>query len=316
MGGLSVSRGPLVSGASYPEGVSGVGHFGDRLAAAVESKGAPLCVGLDPMLERLPAEVRGTDPAASYELFCRGIVDAVAETAVAVKLQSAFFEALGSRGVAVFERVAEHARGTGLLVVGDVKRGDIPSTADAYAAAFLEPREGEPPLADVITVSPYMGGDSIEPFLRACREHGTGIFCLLKTSNPGSGDVQDVPLADGRPLWHHVAELIDGWGDGLVGESGLSSVGAVVGATHPGVVEAARQLLPHAVLLLLGIGAQGAQPADVAAAFAGHPAGGLVSISRSILYAHEERGGGWQEAAAAEAERLAGELRAAAVAAH
>jgi orotidine-5'-phosphate decarboxylase len=316
MGGLSVSRGPLVSGASYPEGVSGVGHFGDRLAAAVESKGAPLCVGLDPMLDRLPAEVRGTDPAASYELFCRGIVDAVAETAVAVKLQVAFFEALGSRGVAVFERVAEHARGTGLLVVGDVKRGDIPSTADAYAAAFLEPREGQPPLADVITVSPYMGGDSIEPFLRACREHGTGIFCLLKTSNPGSGDVQDVPLADGRPLWHHVAELIDGWGDGLVGESGLSSVGAVVGATHPGVVEAARQLLPHAVLLLLGIGAQGAQPADVAAAFAGHPAGGLVSISRSILYAHEERGGGWQEAAAAEAERLAGELRAAAVAAH
>jgi orotidine-5'-phosphate decarboxylase len=292
-----------------------VGHFGDRLAAAVENKVAPLCVGLDPMLERLPAEVRGTDPAASYELFCRGIVDAVAETAVAVKLQSAFFEALGSRGVAVFERVAEHARGAGLLVVGDVKRGDIPSTADAYAAAFLEPREGEPPLVDVITVSPYMGGDSIEPFLRASRENGTGIFCLLKTSNPGSGDVQDVPLADGRPLWHHVAELIDGWGDDLVGESGLSSVGAVVGATHPGVVEAARQLLPHAVLLLLGIGAQGAQPADVAAAFAGHPAGGLVSISRSILYAHEERGGDWQEAAAAEAERLAGELRAAAVAA-
>jgi orotidine-5'-phosphate decarboxylase len=276
----------------------------------VESKGAPLCVGLDPMLERLPAELQGVDPASSYELFCRGIVDAVAETAVAVKLQSAFFEALGSRGVAVFERVAEHARAAGLLVVADVKRGDIPSTAEAYAAAFLEPREGEPPLADVITVSPYMGGDSVEPFLRACREYGTGIFCLLKTSNPGSGDVQDLALADGRPLWHHVAELVDGWGAGLVGQSGLSAVGAVVGATHAGVVEAARRLLPHAVLLLLGIGAQGAQPADVAPAFAGHPAGGLVSISRSILYAHEERDGDWREAAAVEAERLAGELRA------
>jgi orotidine-5'-phosphate decarboxylase len=290
--------------------VSRAAHFGDRLAAAVESKGAPLCVGLDPMLERLPAELQGVDPATSYERFCRGIVDAVAETAVAVKLQSAFFEALGSRGVAVFERVAEHARAAGLLVVADVKRGDIPSTAEAYAAAFLEPREGEPPLADVITVSAYMGGDSVEPFLRACREYGTGIFCLLKTSNPGSGDVQDIPLADGRPLWHHVAELVDEWGAGLVGESGLSAVGAVVGATHPGVVETARRLLPNAVLLLLGVGTQGAQPADVAPAFAGHPAGGLVSISRSILYAHEERGGDWREAAAAEAERLAAELRA------
>ncbi len=290
--------------------MSGAAHFGDRLAAAVESKGAPLCVGLDPMLERLPAELQGVDPAASYERFCNGIVDAVAETAVAVKLQSAFFEALGSRGVAVFERVAEHARAAGLLVVADVKRGDIPSTAEAYAAAFLEPREGEPPLADVITVSAYMGGDSVEPFLRACREYGTGIFCLLKTSNPGSGDVQDLPLADGRPLWHHVAELVDEWGAGLVGESGLSAVGAVVGATHPGVVESARRLLPNSVLLLLGVGAQGARPADVAPAFAGHPAGGLVSISRSILYAHEERGGDWREAAAAEAERLAAELRA------
>ena len=288
-------------------------HFADRLAAAVERKGAPLCVGLDPMLDRLPEELRGVEPADAYERFCRGIVDAVAETAVAVKLQSAFFEALGSRGVAVFERVAAHARAAGLLVVADVKRGDIPSTAEAYAAAFLEPRGGEPPLADVMTVSAYMGGDSVEPFLRACRDHGTGIFCLLKTSNPGSSDVQDLPLADGRPLWHQVAELVEEWGEGLVGESGLSAVGAVVGATHPGVVDTARRLLPHAVLLLLGVGAQGAQPADVTSAFAEHPAGGLVSVSRPILYAHEERGGDWREAAAAEAARFAGELRAAAV---
>jgi orotidine-5'-phosphate decarboxylase len=293
--------------------VSGQAQFADRLAAAVEQRGAPLCVGLDPMLERLPAELREAEPAEAYERFCRGIVDAVAETAVAVKLQSAFFEALGSPGVAVFERVAAHARAAGLLVVADVKRGDIPSTAEAYAAAFLEPRGAEPPLADVITVSAYMGGDSVEPFLRACREHGAGIFCLLKTSNPGSADVQDLPLADGRPLWHHVAELVDDWGGELVGESGLSAVGAVVGATHPGVVETARRLLPRAVLLLLGVGAQGAEPADVAPAFAEHPAGGLVSISRPILYAHEERGGDWREAAAAEAARFADELRAAAV---
>jgi orotidine-5'-phosphate decarboxylase len=265
------------------------------------------------MLERLPEELQGADPAGSYERFCRGIVDAVADVAVAVKPQSAFFEALGSRGVAVMERVCEHARAAGLLVVADVKRGDIPSTAEGYASAFLVPRGGEPPLADVITVSVYMGGDSIEPFLRACREHGGGIFCLLKTSNPGSGDVQNLPLRDGRPLWHHVAELVDGWGEDIVGASGLSSVGAVVGATHPGVVETARNLLPRSVLLLLGVGAQGASPADVAPAFAQHPAGGLVSISRPILYAHEQRGGDWREAAAAEAAEFADRLRTVAV---
>jgi orotidine-5'-phosphate decarboxylase len=287
--------------------VSGATHFADRLAEAVERKGSPLCVGLDPMPDRLPTELRGPDLAASYELFCRGIVDAVADVAVAVKPQSAFFEALGSRGVAVFERVCEYAQAAGLLVVGDVKRGDIPSTAEAYATAFLEPRGDEPPLADIITVSAYMGGDSVEPFLRACREHGRGIFCLLKTSNPGSGDVQDLPLADGRPLWQHVAGLVDGWGADLVGESGLSSVGAVVGATHPGVVQAARRLLPRAVLLILGVGAQGAQAEELAPAFAEHPAGGLVSTSRSVLYA--DSGPGWQEAAAAAATELAAQLR-------
>jgi orotidine-5'-phosphate decarboxylase len=294
--------------------VSAADHFADRLAAAVERKGAPLCVGLDPMHERLPSDLRGDDAADAYERFCRGIVDAVAETAVAVKPQSAFFEALGPPGVAVFERVCDHARAAGLLVVADVKRGDIASTAEGYAAAFLEPRGERPPLADVMTVSAYMGGDSVAPFIDSCREHGTGIFCLLKTSNPGSGDVQDLPLADGRPVWQHVAELVDSWGDELVGESGLSAVGAVVGATHSGVVEAARHLLPRSVLLLLGVGAQGARPADVAPAFAEHPAGGLVSISRPILYAHETRGGDWRGAAAAEAARFAAELRAVAVA--
>jgi orotidine-5'-phosphate decarboxylase len=294
--------------------VSAAGHFADRLAAAVEDKGAPLCVGLDPMLDRLPAELQAAEPAEACERFCRGIVDAVAETAVAVKPQSAFFEALGPPGVAVFERVCDHARAAGLLVVADVKRGDIPSTAQAYAAAFLEPRRTRPPLADVITVSAYMGGDSVEPFLQACREHGGGIFCLLKTSNAGSGDVQDVQLGDGRPLWQHVAELIDSWGADLVGASGLSSVGAVVGATHPGVVEAARNLLPRSVLLLLGVGAQGASPADVAPAFARHPAGGLVSISRPILYAHERGGGDWRTAVAAAAAEFADELRTVAVA--
>ena len=285
-------------------------HFADRLAAAVDEKGAPLCVGLDPMLDRLPDELREEEPPQAYERFCCGIVDAVAEVAVAVKPQSAFFEALGPSGVAVFERVCDHARAAGILVLADAKRGDIASTAAGYAAAFLEPRGAEPPLSDAMTVNPYLGGDSLQPFLGACRDHGAGIFCLVKTSNPGGVDVQDVALADGRPLWQHVAGLVDEWGAGLVGASGLSSVGAVVGATHSGAVEAARRLLPRSVLLLPGVGAQGAAPEDVAPAFASHPAGGLVSISRPILYAHEASGDDWRAAAAGEAARLAGELRA------
>ncbi len=290
--------------------MSGAGHFADRLAAAVERAGAPLCVGLDPMLDRLPRELQRLEPAEACDVFCRGIVDAVAEIAVAVKPQSAFFEAHGSAGVAAFERVCDHARAAGLLVLADVKRGDIASTADGYAAAYLEPRGERLPVADAMTVSAYLGGDSVEPFLGACREHGAGIFCLVKTSNAGSGDVQDLPLADGRPLWQHVAGLVDGWGSGLVGASGLSSVGAIVGATHAGVVETARRLLPRSVLLILGIGAQGARPVDAAPAFAGGPAGGLVSISRPILYAHESAGGDWRSAAADEASRFADTLRA------
>jgi orotidine-5'-phosphate decarboxylase len=261
--------------------------FPDRLAEAVERKRSQLVVGLDPVPERVP------DPtAAGFARFCREIVDRVGEHAVAVKPQSAFFEALGSDGVRAFEEVCAYAREAGLLVIADVKRGDIGSTAQAYAAAFI-------PLADAVTVNPYLGRDSIEPFLDACRREGAGLFCLVKTSNPGSADVQDVSLADGRRLWEHVATLVAEWGVDLVGESGLSAVGAVVGATFPREVAAARTLLPEAVLLLPGIGAQGARPADVAPAFAAGRASALVSASRSVIYAASP---------AAEAKRLAAEI--------
>jgi orotidine-5'-phosphate decarboxylase len=270
--------------------VSGAAHFGDRLADAVERKGAPLCVGLDPDPALMPEGLGVVE-------FCRGIVDAVAEHVVAVKPQAAFFEALGADGWAALVEVCGYAREAGVLVIADAKRGDVPSTARAYAAAFA-------PIADAMTVNPYLGLDSVEPFL-ACE--GLGVFVLVKTSNPGSGDLQDLPLADGRPLWQHVAALVDTWGADLVGESGLSSVGAVVGATYPHQVAEARQLLPRSVLLLPGVGAQGGSPPDLGEAFSIGPAGALVSASRSVLYA--DRGAGWQEAAAAEAERLAGELR-------
>ena len=267
------------------------GHFADRLAAAVDDKGAPLCVGIDPDPILMPAGVGVAE-------FCRGIVDAVVGVAVAVKPQAAFFEAQGAAGWAALVDVCEYARGAGLLVIADAKRGDVPSTARAYAAAFA-------PIADAVTVNPYMGHDSLEPFFA---HEGLGVLAILKTSNPGSEDLQDLPLADGRPFWQHVASLIDRWGDDYVGASGLSSVGAVVGATHPDVLGTVRSLLPRAVLLLPGVGAQGGRAEDLTAAFAAGPASALISASRSVIYAGG--GDGWQEAAAAEAARLADELRA------
>jgi orotidine-5'-phosphate decarboxylase len=270
-----------------------VTHFTDRLADAIARKRTQLVVGLDPVLERLPAGCGG-----DLDVFCRGIVDAVAPYAVAVKPQSAFFEAHGADGVRAFREACDYARAAGLVVIADAKRGDIGSTAQAYAEAFF-------PLADALTVNPYLGGDALEPFLAACRRDGAGLFVLVRTSNPGAGDVQDVLLADGRRLWHRVAELVDAWGGDVVGEGGLSAVGAVVGATYPDDVATARELLPRSVFLLPGIGAQGATPADVTAAFASGPASALVSASRSVIYAP---GRDWRAAAAGEAERLAREV--------
>ena len=262
----------------------------------VQTCALPICsqlvVGLDPRAELLPVELRGEGDADGCARFCRGIVDAVAPYTVAVKPQSAFFEALGADGVRAFEETCAYAREAGLLVIADVKRGDIPTTAEAYARAFI-------PLADAVTVSPYLGGDSVEPFVEACRREGAGIFCLVKTSNAGSADVQDLELADGRLLWQHVAGLVDGWGRDVVGENGLSAVGAVVGATYPKEVAAIRELLPRSVLLLPGIGAQGAKASDVAAAFSAGRASALVSASRAVIFADEP---------AAEAKRLAAEI--------
>jgi len=276
--------------------------FADRLAAEVERKRSQLVVGLDPRVDLLPVELRG-----DVARFCCGLVDAVAPHAVAVKPQLAFFEALGPAGLAAFDEICLYARRAGLLVIADGKRGDIGSTARAYSAAYLE---GDLPRADALTVNPYLGRESVEPFLAACRRRGAGIFVLVKTSNAGA-DVQDVVLKDGHVLWHHVASLVAEWGEDLVGEVGLSSVGAVVGATHPRAVAEARRLMPKAVLLLPGIGAQGGSVEDLARAFQSGPASALVNASRSVNYAFREGGGDYREAAGAEARRLKQEIWAA-----
>jgi orotidine-5'-phosphate decarboxylase len=291
-----------------------VSVFPDRLANIVDEKRSQLLVGLDPRPELLPVELRGEAhrsrgaAADACGRFCRGLVDAVAPYVVGVKVQLAFFEALGADGSRAFEEVCAYARAAGLLVVADGKRGDIGSTARAYADAYLERSDDQEPLVDALTVSPYLGSDSVEPLIAACRRSGTGLFCLVKTTNAGSADIQDLALSDGRPLWHHIALLVNEWGEGLVGDRGLSSIGAVVGATYPRAVAEARKLMPQAILLLPGIGAQGATPADVARAFTSGPASALVSVSRSVIYAFRVDGADWRKAAAAEAARLRGEV--------
>jgi len=288
--------------------------FAERLAEAVERKHSQLLVGLDPRLDLLPMELRGeavlgrAAAASAVARFCKGVVDAAFPYVVGVKPQSAFFEALGSDGARALEEVCDHARSIGLLVVLDAKRGDIGSTARAYATAFLEPREGGPPLADAMTASPYFGHDGVEPFLAACRRYGAGVFFLVRTSNAGAADVQDATMSDGRPLWHLLAELTREWGEPLVGDRGLSSIGAVVGATIPRAVSEARRLMPQTPLLLPGVGAQGATPADVARAFTSGPASALVTASRSVMFAFRETEDDWRAAAAAAAERLASQV--------
>lgn len=273
--------------------------FGDRVAEAVERKRSQLVVGLDPQPELLPVELGG-----DVERFCRGIIDAVAPHAVAVKPQLAFFEALGPAGISAFGEVCAYARRAGLIVIADGKRGDVGSTARAYAAAYLE---GDAPPADALTVSPWLGRESIEPYLAAARRLGAGLFCLVKTSNAG-GDVQDVTLSDGRPMWQHVAALVAEWGEDLVGERGLSSVGAVVGATYPRAVSEARKLMPQAIMLLPGVGVQGGRPGELARAFTSGPASALVSVSRSVIYASRESGGDYRSAAGLEAARIREEV--------
>ena len=240
---------------------------------------------------------------------CRALIAAAAEACVAVKLQLASFEALGAVGRAVLDAVAAHARRAGLLVFADGKRGDIDVSARAYASALFGGLDS--PLgrfeglgADGATVNPLMGRDAIEPFITAARRQGAGVFLLVRTSNPGAADVEDLALAAGGAVWERLAALVAELGEEGIGAAGLSDVGAVMGATAPAHLRRARELMPGAVFLLPGIGAQGGAVEDLAPAFLPGAAGGLITASRSIAGAHQLHGGSPAEAARAEAERL------------
>jgi orotidine-5'-phosphate decarboxylase len=253
-------------------------HFADRLLDACRAKGAPVCVGLDPVLDKLPAELRSLSAAEAIERFCVGVIDAVAEAVPCVKPQAACFERHGGAGYDAMLRVIEHARKRGLLVIADAKRGDIGVSSAHYAQAFA--------VADALTVSPYLGDDALQPFIDAAAAHGSGLFALVRTSNPGSDALQTLQLTDGRSVADAVADMLVRLGEPHVGASGYSLVGAVVGATKPQDAVHLRRRMPRQIFLVPGFGAQGGTADDVRACFNDDGAGAIVTASRSVIYAY------------------------------
>jgi orotidine-5'-phosphate decarboxylase len=285
----------------------------------VAARESQIVLGLDPDPARLwPSGGRAAEPvggsaadraAAAVAEHCHQLIDAAGPACVAVKPQIACFERLGPAGWVALGQVVEHARAAGLLVLADAKRGDIDVTAAAYAQGLLTGLDTpwgrvDALGADAVTVNPYLGRDALDPFAAAARDADAGLFVLVRTSNPGAADVEDLETAAGGALWEHVARLVARLGDDLDPGQPLSAIGAVMGATVPEHLARARELMPRTPFLLPGIGAQGGRVEDLAPAFAPGPAGGLVTASRSIARAHEASGGAPAGAAAAEAERL------------
>ena len=298
--------------------------FGDRLDKAVRERKSVAMVGIDPTLALLPpqlAERAAESPSGLYAAlsdFCLGMVAAVGDLVPAIKPNIAFFEAFGMHGLSVYKSVCLTAADIGLLVVGDVKRGDIGSTAAAYAEGLLDapkvnladltaipPEKFQETVGvligphDALTLNPYMGSDSTGPFIERGCARGQGFFVLVKTSNASSAELQDLRLAEGGTVAEHVARLVDEWGRDSIGETGLSAVGAVVGATHPEELGRYRELMPSTPFLVPGYGAQGGTAADIVGAFRSDGSGAIVNASRSILAAwkKEDNPEDWQGAA-------------------
>ena len=279
-------------------------HFADRMLDAIEAKQAPLCVGLDPMYERLPKQIReiassnpaglGEQAAAARE-FCQSVIDIVAGQVPCVKLQSAYFERCGPTGMRAYFEVADYAHEQGLLVIGDVKRADIGSTAEAYAVAHLEEvfiGEGKDERAvtlDAATVNPYFGKDGVQPFIETAKAGGQGVFVVVRTTNPSAKDFQDFKDAEGRHVFERIAERVNDWAnqEGCLGDCGYSLVGAVAAATYPEDTKLLRALMPNSLFLVPGVGAQGGSVDDATLAFHDDGWGALVTVSRSVIYAWE-----------------------------
>lgn len=296
-------------------------HFADDLIEAIEHKRSRVCVGIDPNPNKLPKSIapKSHEPRAvidSFYAFVVGVLDAVAEHAACVKFQSAYFERYHAEGVEAYHSLITEAKSKGLLVIGDVKRGDIGSTSDAYAAGHLDPMAAEDAdTPDAITINPMLGLDTIEPFTEAADRNGKGLFVLVRTSNPGSADLQDVELKDGRTWSEALADRLNDLAQPRIGMRGYSSIGAVVGATQPHTMRSLRQRLPRSIFLLPGYGAQGGTADTARAAFDANGHGALVSASRSILYPDATPsappGQPWQSAIAHAARAMRNALNAA-----
>ncbi len=318
-------------------------HFMDRLAAAVHERGNPVCIGLDPRWEQLPAPLMkatgsaggrlATPPrsfvamgestggaggfqngvrADAYLAFCQGVIDVVAPLVPVVKPQSAFFEELGPPGIAALADVIRYAQDRGLLVILDAKRNDIGSTAEAYARGMLGRDSAWG--ADALTVSPYLGEDSLTPFVEVARQRGAGLFILVKTSNPGGGLLQD-RVAEGQTIYRHVAALVERLSAETVGEAGYGLAGAVCGATYPAQLAELRTTMPHTWFLIPGFGAQGGAAADVKPGFDASGLGAVVNNSRGIIFAHARKDYAgrfaphqWQDAVEAATREMIGQL--------
>jgi orotidine-5'-phosphate decarboxylase len=280
--------------------------FGDRLAQAVSDKKSVAVIGIDPRLESLPPELAELPAQEALTIFGCGIIDAVCDLVPAVKPNIAFFEAYGLPGLEAYNSICAHAKREKLLVIGDVKRGDIGSTAAAYAEGLLSPGGIGP--HDCLTLNPYLGSDSLNPFLETGLPQGQGFFILVKTSNPSSAELQNLELKTGGTLAEAAARLVESLGKNNIGQSGLSSLGAVVGATHREELARYRELMPHAPFLIPGYGAQGGTAADVCDAFRADGSGALVNASRSVIFAWKKNPGDWQEAARNETLRMNADL--------
>ena len=273
-----------------------IDHFADRLSAAIRQKKNALCVGLDPRWESLPRSIReqhadGTleGVARGYEDFCGRVLQVVAPLVPVVKLQSAFFEVCGPPGFSAQRTVLARAREMELMAILDAKRGDIASTASAYAEASFSVWD-----ADAVTVNPYLGRDAVEPFIQRARQAQRGLFVLVRTSNPGSGLFQNL-VCDGQPVYRHVAAAVRDWNAENLGQCGLGDVGAVVGATHPDELRYLREMIPNVWFLVPGYGSQGGKAADVAAAFRPDGLGAIVNSSRGILSEFHPDDRNWEQ---------------------
>lgn len=272
----------------------------DTLIEKIKKTENPTVVGLDPRYSFIPSFIKkrcveeyGKTPKAvaqSFWEFNKALIDAVYDLVPAVKPQIAMYEMLGTDGIECFIKTCDYASEKGLVVIGDIKRGDIASTAEAYSDGHIgmidvEGVKSQIFKEDFITINPYLGWDSVEPYMANCKNYGKGLFVLVKTSNPNSGQLQDLDVG-GKPLYQKVGELVDEWGRSLMGESGYSSVGAVVGATHPEQAKALRKIMPNTFFLVPGYGAQGGKAEDLAICFNKDGLGAIINSSRGIIAAY------------------------------